>query len=277
MTMQQIRRRLSWRAFCADRGGNVAIIFGLALLPILGFVGAAIDYSRANAARVQLQAAVDSTALMLANEVGTLGSEDKIRDRAAQILTSMYKLPYKTLDPIYDPGKWTLEIKVTATVENTPFYKLFSHALGGNQTEMPIGSSGMVKWGSRLRIALALDTTGSMAQDGKMTALKNAVAGAGGAIDQLSALNLNDGDVYISIITFANFVGGDPANFGATWVDWTEWEAPPVGSMPGSNVGPGSSCPYPNSWNLGYRCTRIPSSGPANVPACSPNDSTDCR
>src|ERR1700744_2430905 len=45
--------------------GNVAVIFAIAALPVLTFVGAAIDYSRANAARSSMQAALDSTALML--------------------------------------------------------------------------------------------------------------------------------------------------------------------------------------------------------------------
>ena len=50
-------RRLT-RRFRQHEGGNVAIIFCLSLIPICGFVGAAIDYSRASSARVAMQAAV---------------------------------------------------------------------------------------------------------------------------------------------------------------------------------------------------------------------------
>ena len=52
----------------ADRG-NVAMIFGIAAVPLLSFIGAAIDYSRANAARSSMQAALDSTALMVAKDL----------------------------------------------------------------------------------------------------------------------------------------------------------------------------------------------------------------
>jgi Flp pilus assembly protein TadG len=45
------------------RSGNVAITFALALVPVAGAVGAAVDYSRASNFRTQLQAAADAAAL----------------------------------------------------------------------------------------------------------------------------------------------------------------------------------------------------------------------
>ena len=49
--------------------GNIAVLFAVALLPIISFVGAAIDYTRANSARSSMQAALDSTALMLSKDL----------------------------------------------------------------------------------------------------------------------------------------------------------------------------------------------------------------
>ncbi|HEU0148553.1 MAG TPA: pilus assembly protein TadG-related protein, partial [Bradyrhizobium sp.] len=49
--------RRAARRFSRDDGGNIAVLFGIALVPILTFVGAAVDYSRANAARSSMQAA----------------------------------------------------------------------------------------------------------------------------------------------------------------------------------------------------------------------------
>jgi hypothetical protein len=51
-----------------------------------------------------------------------------------------------------------------------------------------------------MRVALVHDNTGSMSQNNKIGALKTAVVGTGGLIDQLSALSHNLGDVYISIM-----------------------------------------------------------------------------
>ena len=55
-------------AFRSARGGNVAITFGLALIPVFGMVGAAVDYTRANSVKAAMQAALDATALMLSKD-----------------------------------------------------------------------------------------------------------------------------------------------------------------------------------------------------------------
>ena len=60
------------RRFLKDRRGNVAPMFALAVLPIIGLTGAAIDYSRANSIKISLQAALDSTSLAMAKLAPTL-------------------------------------------------------------------------------------------------------------------------------------------------------------------------------------------------------------
>ncbi len=47
------------RRFVGANRGNVAVIFAIASVPMISFVGAAIDYSRANAARSSMQAALE--------------------------------------------------------------------------------------------------------------------------------------------------------------------------------------------------------------------------
>ncbi len=53
-------------SFLRNRDGSVAPLLALATLPLLGLVGAAVDYSRVNSARTTMQAALDATVLMLA-------------------------------------------------------------------------------------------------------------------------------------------------------------------------------------------------------------------
>ena len=54
--------------FWGDHRGNVAVIFGLAAIPILGVTGVAVDYGRASNFRTILQSAVDASALAGATE-----------------------------------------------------------------------------------------------------------------------------------------------------------------------------------------------------------------
>ena len=56
------------RAFAGNSDGGAAPMLALAALPLFGFVGAAVDYSRAASARTAMQAALDATALMLSKE-----------------------------------------------------------------------------------------------------------------------------------------------------------------------------------------------------------------
>src|SRR6187399_2914757 len=58
--------------FFADRRGNVAAIFALAIIPVVGLVGMAVDYSRGNSVRAALQAALDATALAMARSAPNL-------------------------------------------------------------------------------------------------------------------------------------------------------------------------------------------------------------
>jgi Flp pilus assembly protein TadG len=70
--MSYIRLRglsaLAFARFRTDRRGGVAPLLALGLIPVLGTVGAAVDYSRANAVRASMQAALDSAALSLARQ-----------------------------------------------------------------------------------------------------------------------------------------------------------------------------------------------------------------
>ena len=77
--------------FATANGGNIAVIFALSAVPLISFVGAAIDYTRANAARSSMQAALDSTALMLSKDLssGTITSS-QINTKATAYFNALY-------------------------------------------------------------------------------------------------------------------------------------------------------------------------------------------
>jgi Flp pilus assembly protein TadG len=57
--------------FARHHQGNIAVTFAIALVPLISFVGAAIDYSRVSSARSGMQVALDSTALMLSKDLSS--------------------------------------------------------------------------------------------------------------------------------------------------------------------------------------------------------------
>ena len=280
--------------FGAANHGNIAVIFGIASLPIMGLVGAAIDYSRASAARSSMQAALDATALMLSKDIssgiitlsGTTGQQNT--QLSADALTYFQGL-YSNSDAV--PS--SIAISATYATNTATGSNVQVTGSGYINTDimnvvgfpkLGFGTSSTTAWGNvKMRVALALDNTGSMAQDGKITALRTAVAGSGGLIDQLSGLAQNPGDVYISVIPFAKVVNvgvnsTGTSNVGATWIDWTDWLNPPT-SQPANTmgspsvqanlpinwhgIGPGWPCPFTTS-NSGFTCNSTPAnnSGP---------------
>jgi len=252
------------RCFAAAQQGNVALTFGLLLIPVLAATGAAVDFSRGNSMKAEMQAALDSTALMVSKTAATQ-SAAQIQASAQDYFTALFTRPEAS------------NVKVTASYANDAGSSVVVNASADMATDfmgilgyktITVTGTTTAKWGShRLRVALVLDNTGSMAQSGKITALKTATTSL---LAQLQSAVTNDGDVYVSIIPFSKDASVDAANnSSANWIDWTDWSTPPPNSTPGSTVGPGSSCPWSNSSN-GFTCTKGPANGSAttsNVPS----------
>ena len=62
--------------FVQDRRASVAPIFGITVLTLVSATGAAVDYSRAGAARAAVQNALDATGLMLSKNAEGLSPEE---------------------------------------------------------------------------------------------------------------------------------------------------------------------------------------------------------
>lgn len=202
--------------------GNIAVIFAIAAVPIISFVGAAIDYSRANKARTAMQAALDSTSLMVAKDLseGVIQSGD-VNSKAQTYFNALYN--NKDAQGVTVNATYTANTNIGSTIVmngtgnvKTDFMKVAGFP------KIDFGSSSTSAWGNvRMRVAMALDVTGSMADDGKMPAMQTA---AKSLIDQLSAMNKTTGDVYISIVPFAKDVNVGSSNVNQNWIDWSDWE-----------------------------------------------------
>jgi Flp pilus assembly protein TadG len=70
-----------FRRFLKDCSAGIAPILALGIIPLVGTVGAAVDYSRASAVRTVMQVALDSTALMLSKTAKNL-SQDQLDQKA---------------------------------------------------------------------------------------------------------------------------------------------------------------------------------------------------
>jgi Flp pilus assembly protein TadG len=211
------------RNFSIARGGNVAITFAFATIPVVGAIGAGFDFSHANSVKADMQAALDSTALMLAKDAATLSSGD-LNTKALNYFTALFNRPgeasINTVSATYTASAGS-QVVVNGSV-NVP--TTFLRALGPSAMQnITVTGSSTTKWGTtRLRVALVLDNTGSMADDNKIVALKSATHSL---LSQLQGAASTNGDVYVSIVPFSKDVNVGSANYNANWIDWDDWES----------------------------------------------------
>src|SRR5262245_49582884 len=207
--------------FLHDRAGGAAPLLGICIIPLATAMGAAVDYSRAASVRSSMQMALDSTALMLSKEAQGL-SGDQLATKATVYFNALFQRPevnnVQITQEFGSPQLGSFSLKITGT---TPLKTIFWRVLG--MEYMNITASGEVVWGiKKLNLALALDNTGSMSSNNKMTELKKA---AHNLLDTLKKAEKTPGDVKISIVPFAVDVNVGTDKVNASWIDWEEWDA----------------------------------------------------
>ena len=222
------------RRFAADDRGNVAIMFGLALLPMLMFAGSAVDYSRASAERTRLQSAVDATGLSLAKEPSTM-SLAALQAKGALIFAANFSPQDGGAAPAIVVSRGTKTVRVTSqTNVQTAFMQI------AGQAAITVGASSEVAYGTKkIELALVLDNTGSMGQNGKIVALKAAV---NNLLTKLEQTSRAPGDIKVSITPFNTQVNIGTANVSAPWLRWDV-------TLENVNLGWGARVPAtPQNW-----------------------------
>src|SRR5664279_1230902 len=204
--------------FLKNCSGSVAPLMGLLALPLMGSVGVAVDYSRASAARTAFQAALDSTALMLSKTAAKQTDAER-QTTATNTFNALFSRPDVTnvqVTPVYVPTNGSkIILSGTATI-STNFLGLLGY------DHIDISASTTSAWGNtRLRVALVLDNTGSMASSNKMTALKTA---SQNLLNQLRAAATTAEDVYVSVVPFNKDVNFGSDNFNQSYLRWDLWE-----------------------------------------------------
>jgi Flp pilus assembly protein TadG len=205
------------RRFLKDRRGSVAPMFALAIVPVIGLTGAAIDYSRANSMKVGMQAALDSTSLAMAKLAPTL-TATQLQTQANAYFQALFNSPEAKNVSITTAYATSNGAQLTITGSgsmDTTFMKVMGYQ------SLNFGSSSTVKWGmSRMRVALALDNTGSMNDAGKIGALKTATKSL---LTQLKGAASNNGDIYVSIIPFSRDVNASEiGTYSSNWIRWAK-------------------------------------------------------
>lgn len=243
------------RALLGDRRGNVAMIWALALVPLMAAIGGGLDLARAMIVKAEMTDALDAAAL-------AVGSSTNLSTSQMQTMAQQYFDANYTEDKSYGtpaavsvtPSGQSIQISTNVAMP-TSIMKLI-----GFDT-VPVSASTTVVWGQlKLWVSLVLDNTGSMTQTdytglSKMDALKNA---SHQLLTMLQGASTTPGDVQVAVIPFARNVHIGTSYATSSWLTFSDFTAAPP--TPSSSVGPGSSCPW-STWSNGYGCTKGPANG----------------
>ncbi|NLH79624.1 MAG: VWA domain-containing protein [Phyllobacteriaceae bacterium] len=208
--MSRTGRRL--RDLIGQCRGNVAVVFALTVSGMILIGGGGIDLMKMSSNRKYLQERVDATALYVANGLtsSTLGTA---QSKAQTKLAAIVEPSHGTLaDIATSTTDGTLTLSASLTTRSS-FLGLIG--LANLVTE----ASSTVTWGeTSLEVALVLDNTGSMADSGKIDALKSA---ATNMVTTLAAKTTSANSVKFALVPFATFVNVGSGYSTASWIDST--------------------------------------------------------
>lgn len=202
----------TFKQFKSNCSGNTAIMFALALVPLLIGAGAAVDMVQTNQTLTVLQGAADAAAiaggssnLTKESDLQKIVEDYVIANHGVSALDSLDKIASKL-----DTKTRTLTVTITGKRKTS-----LMHLAGINTMDLQ-ASSEVKLGGDGLEIALVLDNTGSMNSGGRLPALKSA---AKLLIDEVLKSKDSGGYVRVGVVPFSDYVNIGTSRRGKSWLD----------------------------------------------------------
>ncbi len=230
-----------WRAFRRDERGNIAILFGAMVIPLVLIMGGVVDIARFSRYKGELSNAVDSAALALARR-----GEDYTEAEATAFVEN-YVNGY-----VLEDSQFTIiNVDVTKTNDGfrvaadgsmhtifLPIGKFTGAGASGDMSSMGMNIVAEVAHSSnRVELALVLDNTGSMncaavvsssctgnwsnpGSGSRIMGLKNA---ANTLLNTLMTPEaIAEGYIKVGVVPFEGAVNIKNAALDTSWLDWND-------------------------------------------------------
>jgi Flp pilus assembly protein TadG len=240
--------------FGKEKSGAVAVLFGLALIPILFSAGVAIDYGRATMLKSKLQQASDAAALTMNALPKTATSQDKQNFAINRVNANLGATQLNNITVTEtEPTTGVYQIAASATIPTTVMKLAKINTIKVNafsEARVTLGNTAPVE------IALALDNTGSMSNN--MNDLK---AAAVSLVNKVMGDGSNT-NIRVSVVPYVAAVNPGLTDmsmvdmkadtmWNAHWFAWawagldtvctTYWGPPSTGGGGGGGTGAGGS------------------------------------
>lgn len=224
------------RRWLKDRTGATIVLYAVLAVPLLAFVGVAVDYSRLHSARVELQNALDAAGLAGARAYeNTIGSPATRQAAAVQAANDFFEANFPDefqdiTDPLLTvtPSVETVRVSATATMPTT-----FMQVVGTEVMNVAATTT-VIRSGRGVELALVMDNTGSMRGRirgetvNKMDSMK---AAAATLVNILYGEQEEIDNFYVSLVPYAAMV-----NVGDNRTGWVNNSAELEGANNGKTV-----------------------------------------
>ncbi len=192
--------------------GNISTVVAVAAIPIIGSIGAGVDYSRAYEQKTIAEEAA-TVAARQANRLGTLLPADGVAEEARRVFAASVdgrlRRPTSVAVDVTDES---VTVRTRLTVPTTFLGIIGLDALDFEVTGHSIADD------LTYEVALVLDNSGSMA-GARMAALKDAASTLAGNLFVANARNPVRDAIKVAVVPFAASVNVGPENALAAWVD----------------------------------------------------------
>jgi hypothetical protein len=131
------------------RAGNVSILFALAVIPVLGMIGLAVDYARASALKSEMQKASDSAALSI------LVADHQKRPADLNKLFLNQVNPGVSFDNLKTEGNWIISGKRYRVVTTANLPNTFSSIFMPEFTVQTVTSAELITEGVEVQLEAA--------------------------------------------------------------------------------------------------------------------------
>ncbi|MEZ2330075.1 pilus assembly protein TadG-related protein [Mesorhizobium sp. RCC_202] len=227
--------RKFWRQFCRDRRGNYALMTAIAMVPLMGAVAMAVDYSELSRQRQMVLNALDAANFAAARRLAEGATDDQIKAYAVDF----FNANLNNIDPANISLSITLPtnqaggglMTMSATLSYHPyFYPASALLVGVSSTDankpINVSATSQVRLKNTLEVAMVLDNSGSMTLNGtgsgqkRIDLLKQAAKQLVDTLaQQASQIKQVDRPVQFSLVPFAASVNVGPDNDNASWMD----------------------------------------------------------
>lgn len=206
--MAQTLRRA--KHFFSNKAGNIGMTFAITLVPLVTLVGGGLDYSSAIVLRQKLSHAIDSAALAVGKMANLSQSE------AMAVAERVFNANLNSLDHA-SIGNLTVTVNpASVTVSaNASMQTNFLGLVGINEVNIKVENE-VVRANRKIELVMALDNTGSMGSNGKMTAMKNA---ANELVEIMFMGNETSDKIKIGLVPFSQTVNVGSQYKNASWMD----------------------------------------------------------